>query len=136
MKEDLKNKVGVLLLTVYCYPTCGTCRKAKKWLNDRKIPYQEIQIADNPPSKEEIKNFQQKSGLPLKKFFNTSGSHYRDQNIKSKMKDEPEEKWLDWLSNDGMLLKRPIITDQEKVTVGFKEDTFEEIWGISAGTKK
>lgn len=117
------------MLTMYCYPTCGTCRKAKKWLDDRKIAYEEIQIAENPPSREQLSDFRKKSGLPLKKFFNTSGKHYRDQDIKTKIKTEPEEKWLEWMAADGMLLKRPILTDQKRVTVGFNEENFEKVWG-------
>ncbi|MCI1857253.1 MAG: arsenate reductase family protein [Sporolactobacillus sp.] len=124
------------MLTVYCYPTCGTCRKAKKWLNERGIGYREIRIDEQPPSREQIALFQRESGLPLKKFFNTSGRHYRDRHIKDQMKTNPEEKWLNWLAEDGMLLKRPIITDGRKVTVGFKEDEFARQWGNLQATKK
>ncbi|WP_338062841.1 arsenate reductase family protein [Sporolactobacillus pectinivorans] len=124
------------MLTMYCYPTCGTCRKAKKWLDERQISYQEIQIVDHPPDREQLIEFCRKSGLPLKKFFNTSGSHYRAQNIKTKMKTEPEENWLNWLAADGMLIKRPLIVGRDKVTVGFREDTFEEKWGNGTGMKK
>ncbi|RYL93726.1 arsenate reductase family protein [Sporolactobacillus sp. THM19-2] len=114
---------------MYGYPTCGTCKKARKWLNDHDINYSEIQIAEHPPAKNELRSLYRKSGLPLKKFFNTSGRHYRDQDIKTKIRTEPEEKWLEWLSADGMLIKRPIITDGEHVTVGFNPQQFEAIWG-------
>ncbi|CAM3026733.1 Spx/MgsR family RNA polymerase-binding regulatory protein [Sporolactobacillus spathodeae] len=117
------------MLKIYCYPTCGTCKKAKKWLDAKKIAYDEIQIADNPPTKEELRQFQRASGLPLKKFFNTSGKHYRDKDIKNKLKVEPEEKWLDWLAEDGMLLKRPLAVADGLVTVGFDEAIFEKSWG-------
>lgn len=117
-----------MALTFYWYPKCGTCRKAKKWLEEKGIAFEPIHIVENPPSKEQIKNFYHKSGLELKKFFNTSGQKYRQLGLKDKVKTASEEELLDLLASDGMLLKRPIITDGEKVTVGFKEDQFEQTW--------
>ncbi|UCZ52575.1 arsenate reductase family protein [Bacillus shivajii] len=115
-------------ITFYQYPKCGTCRKAKKWLDDNGISYEDVHIVDNPPSKEELKSFYEKSGLELKKFFNTSGKKYRELGLKDKVKTASEEELLDILASDGMLMKRPIVTDGEKVTVGFKEETFDSTW--------
>lgn len=115
-------------LTFYWYPKCGTCRKAKKWLDDQHLSYKEIHIAENPPSKEELKGLYQKSGLELKKFFNTSGQKYRELGVKDKMKTATEDELLDTLASDGMLIKRPILTDGEKVTVGFNEDEYAATW--------
>lgn len=117
-----------MALTMYWYPKCGTCRKAKKWLEDHGIDFREIHIVENPPSKEELKSFYEKSGLELKKFFNTSGQKYRQLGLK-KVKTATDEELFDLLASDGMLIKRPIVTDGEKVTVGFKEEEFEKIWG-------
>ncbi|MDP4106303.1 MAG: arsenate reductase family protein [Bacillota bacterium] len=115
-------------LTFYWYPKCGTCRKAKKWLDDHQLSYQEIHIVDNPPSREELEDFYQKSGLPINKFFNTSGQKYRELGLKDKVKTASEQELLDLLASDGMLIKRPILTDGEKVTVGFNEESFEKTW--------
>ncbi|WP_175990436.1 arsenate reductase family protein [Bacillus sp. Marseille-Q1617] len=115
-------------LSFYSYPKCGTCRKAKKWLEDNNADFNEIHIVENPPSKDELKSLYEKSGLPLKKFFNTSGKKYRELGLKDKVNDAPDEELLEILSSDGMLIKRPITTDGSKVTVGFKEETFEDTW--------
>lgn len=85
-------------------------------------------ITKQPPSREELEELYKKSGLEIKKFFNTSGKKYRELGLKDKVKSADEEELLDILASDGMLLKRPIVTDGEKVTVGFKEDVFEEVW--------
>ncbi|MCO7176060.1 Spx/MgsR family RNA polymerase-binding regulatory protein [Sporolactobacillus kofuensis] len=118
-----------MLLTMYSYPTCGTCRKAKKWLNDHAIAYHEINISLDPPNREALHRFIRQSGQPIGKFFNISGKRYRELGIKEKKKVEPEENWLDWLAADGMLIKRPILSDGEKTTVGFSEALFEKEWG-------
>ncbi|PAE59893.1 hypothetical protein CHH88_10325 [Bacillus subtilis] len=115
-------------LTFYWYPKCGTCRKAKKWLEEHGKEKNEIHIAEQPPSKEELKALYEKSGLDLKKFFNTSGMKYRELNLKEKLYHMSEDEQLELLASDGMLIKRPLTTDGEKVTVGFKEDQFEENW--------
>lgn len=116
------------MLTFYCYPTCGTCRKAKKWFNDEGIEYEEVHIVENPPTRAQIKYFYEKSGLELRKFFNTSGKKYRELGLKNQVKTASEAELLDLLASDGMLLKRPIVTDGNKVTVGFKEELFVENW--------
>lgn len=115
-------------LTFYWYPKCGTCRKAKKWLEEHGKEINEIHIAEQPPSKEELKALYEKSGLDLKKFFNTSGMKYRELNLKEKLYHMSDDEQLELLASDGMLIKRPLTTDGEKVTVGFKEDQFEENW--------
>ncbi|MFT8361905.1 MAG: arsenate reductase family protein [Sporolactobacillus sp.] len=123
------------MLVLYCYPTCGTCKKAKQWLKTHDIEFTERQIAETPPTKEQLRAFQKASGLPLKKFFNTSGKHYRDQGMKDKLKNAPEDKWLDWLAADGMLVKRPIAVDGDAVTIGFNETDFEKTWLNKAAKK-
>ncbi|MDQ0257608.1 arsenate reductase [Evansella vedderi] len=115
-------------LTFYQYPACGTCRNAKKWLDEQGIDYEEIHIVNDPPSKEKLRELYEKSGLELKKFFNTSGKKYRELGVKDKIKTASDDELLDLLASDGMLIKRPIVTDGKKVTVGFKEETFNEVW--------
>ncbi|WP_240374966.1 arsenate reductase family protein [Bacillus piscicola] len=115
-------------LTYYGYSRCGTCRKAKKWLDDQEIAYNESDIVTSPPSREELEQLWKKSGLELRKFFNTSGKKYRELGLKDKVKTATADELLDILATDGMLIKRPLITNGEQVTVGFKEDQFEETW--------
>lgn len=115
-------------LTFYGYPNCGTCRKATKWLDEHKFSYDYVHIVEHPPSKEQLKDFYEKSGVELKKFFNTSGQSYRELGLKDRMKDLSEEEQFELLASDGKLIKRPIVTDGTTVTVGFKEDEFESKW--------
>lgn len=113
-------------VTFYWYPKCSTCRKAKKWLDENHVSYEEVHIVDNPPSRELLEDLYKKSGLELKKFFNTSGQKYRDLGLKDKLKESSEDELLDLLASDGMLIKRPLTTDGNKVTLGFKEEMFKE----------
>lgn len=115
-------------LTVYAYPKCSTCRKAQKWLDEHQLEYKMIHIVEEPPSKNQIQDIISKSELPMKKFFNTSGMKYRELGLKDKVKSASEDEMLEWLASDGMLLKRPIVTDGDKVTVGFNEDNFSNTW--------
>ncbi|MFS0636981.1 arsenate reductase family protein [Mesobacillus foraminis] len=117
-----------MALTFYWYPKCGTCRNAKKWLDANGLEYKEIHIVENPPSKEELESLYKKSGLELKKFFNTSGQKYRELGLKDKIKTAGEDELLELLASDGMLIKRPLLTDGDKVTVGFKEDEYKNMW--------
>ncbi|MED4080163.1 arsenate reductase family protein [Halalkalibacterium halodurans] len=117
-----------MALTFYQYPKCGTCQKAKKWLDEHGIEVNSVHIVEQPPSKEELKRLYEKSGLELKKFFNTSGKKYRELGLKDKVKEASEDELLETLASDGMLIKRPILTDGDKVTVGFKEAEYEETW--------
>jgi len=104
------------------YPKCGTCRKAKKWLDDNKIVYEDRNIKEEKPTAEELRNFAQLSGLPLKKFFNTSGLLYKSMGLKDKLSDMSDDEKINLLSSDGMLVKRPIVVKENKVLVGFKEE--------------
>ncbi|WP_096202509.1 arsenate reductase family protein [Bacillus sp. FJAT-45350] len=117
-----------MALTFYWYPKCGTCRKAKAWFEENGVEYNDVHIVDNPPSREQLEELYKKSGLEIKKFFNTSGKKYRELGLKDKVKSSSDEELLDLLATDGMLIKRPIVTDGEKVTVGFKEEDFEQTW--------
>ncbi|RFB15049.1 arsenate reductase family protein [Bacillus sp. HNG] len=117
-----------MALTFYWYPKCGTCRKAKKWLEEHQVAFEEIHIVENPPSKEQLKEMYQNSGLELKKFFNTSGQKYRELGLKDKISSASEDELLNLLASDGMLIKRPLTTDGNKVTVGFNETNFEANW--------
>ena len=116
-------------LTFYGYDSCGTCRKAKKWLKEHNINFKDVPIIDSPPSKVELAKFLEISGLPIKRFFNASGRRYRELGMKDKIQTSSVDELLNWLASDGLLIKRPIITDNEKVTVGFDEETFEKVWG-------
>ncbi|MDE6539786.1 MAG: arsenate reductase family protein [Ruminococcus sp.] len=104
-----------------CYPKCTTCKKAQKWLDDNGIEYIIRDIKENNPSYEELKEWHKKSGLPLKKFFNTSGMLYKSMNLKDKLPEMSEEEQLKLLATDGMLVKRPILVTENNVLVGFKE---------------
>lgn len=115
-------------LRFYWYPKCGTCRKAKKWLEEHNIQFEEIHIVEKPPTVGELKELYHNSGFELKKFFNTSGMKYRELGLKDKVGTATEEELLEMLASDGMLIKRPIVTDGKKVTVGFKESDFEQTW--------
>ena len=114
-------------MVVLCYPRCGTCKKALKWLDDNGIRYDYRHIVEENPTKEELKEWYVKSGLPLKKFFNTSGLKYKELNLKDKIPQMTEEEIFDLLSTDGMLVKRPILIDGEKILVGFKESEWESL---------
>ncbi|WP_246946124.1 arsenate reductase family protein [Bacillus pinisoli] len=117
-----------MAVTFYWYPKCGTCRNAKKWLEANQISFNEVHIVEDAPSKETLHELFKTSGLELKKFFNTSGMKYRELGLKDKLKTATEDEMLEILASDGMLVKRPIITDGQKVTVGFNEKQFEETW--------
>ena len=109
-----------------CYPKCTTCKKAKKWLDENNIEYSERHIAEENPSYEEQKEWHGKSGLPVKKFFNTSGMIYRDMKLKDKLPDMSEDEQLKLLATNGMLVKRPMVIDGDNVLVGFREAEWEE----------
>ena len=104
-----------------CYPKCSTCQKAKKWLEEHKINYTERNIAESNPSYEELKEWHARSGLPLKRFFNTSGLLYKEMKLKDKLPTMSEDEQLKLLAANGMLVKRPLLIDGNTVFVGFKE---------------
>lgn len=110
-----------------CYPKCSTCQKAKKWLDEHDLEYTERHIVENNLSYEELKEWYEKSGLALKRFFNTSGLLYREMELKNKLPKMSEEEQLKLLSTNGMLVKRPMLVDGDKVFVGFKESEWEKL---------
>ena len=108
------------------YPACTTCKKAKKWLDERQVSYEDRHIKEQNPTLDELKQWHKTSGLPLKKFFNTSGQLYKSMNLKDKLPDMSEEEQYSLLASDGMLVKRPILVGTDFVLVGFKEMEWEE----------
>ncbi len=114
------------MIRFYGYAKCSTVRKAKKWLNENNIQFEEIEITENPPSKEELERIYKLSGYEIKKFFNTSGVKYRELGLKDVIKTESEDNLLEILSSDGMLIKRPLVYDDKNVLLGFKEDEWKE----------
>lgn len=113
------------MLFIY-YPKCSTCQKAKKWLDAQEISYTERHIVEENPTYEELKEWQERSGLPLKKFFNTSGMLYKEMQLKDKLPQMSEEEQLRLLASSGMLVKRPVIVDGDTVLTGFREKEWEE----------
>ncbi|MFD1032428.1 arsenate reductase family protein [Metaplanococcus flavidus] len=116
------------MMDFYWYPQCSSCQKAKKWLAAHEVDFKEIHIVDNPPTKEELKRIVDSSGIDLKKFFNTSGQQYRELQLKDKLGEMSADEKLELLSSNGMLIKRPLVWDGEKATLGFKEEAFENSW--------
>ena len=108
-----------------CYPKCSTCQKAKKYLDDNNIKYEERDIKINNPSYEELKKWYQLSSLPLKSFFNTSGLLYKEYQLKEKLPNMTEDEQLQLLATNGMLVKRPLLVSDDKVLVGFKVKEWE-----------
>ncbi len=113
------------MLTFICYPKCTTCQKARKWLEENAIAYEMRDIKTERPSVQELAAWHQTSGLPLKKFFNTSGLLYKSMNLKEKLPAMSEPKMLELLASDGMLVKRPLLVGNGVVLVGFKEAAWE-----------
>lgn len=114
-------------MKIYCYPKCTTCQRAIKWLDSKSIEYELINIKENNPDKETLRTLWQKSGLELKKFFNTSGILYREMELSKKLPAMNDEEKLDLLATDGMLVKRPIFITENTVLVGFKESEWEKV---------
>ena len=110
-----------------CYPKCTTCQRAKKFLDENGVQYELRDIKLQNPSYDEIKKWYEMSGLPLKKFFNTSGLLYKSMELKNKLPNMSEEEQLRLLATDGMLCKRPILIDGDNVLVGFKEAQWESL---------
>jgi arsenate reductase len=109
------------------YPPCSTCRKAKAWLDGRGVDYEDRHIKENNPTYEELKAWYEQSGLPLKRFFNTSGLKYKELNLKERLPNMTEEEQLRLLASDGMLVKRPILLTESAVLVGFREKEWEAL---------
>lgn len=113
-------------MKVYEYPKCTTCKKALKWLRENGKEFEDIDIKENNPGKQVLKAAYEQSGLPLKKFFNTSGQKYRELQLKDKLPDMTEDEQLELLAGDGMLVKRPLVIADDVVLVGFKEAEWSE----------
>lgn len=115
------------MLLVLEYPKCSTCKKALSWLKEKNVPYTERHIVEQNPTKEELTEWYRKSGLPLKRFFNTSGNRYKELNLKDKLSEMSEEEQLQLLSTDGMLVKRPLVIGDSFVLTGFKEPEWQRL---------
>ena len=114
------------MIEFICYPKCSTCMKAKKWLDENKIEYTLRNIKDDKPTFDELSQWYKKSGLPIKRFFNTSGLLYKSMNLKQKLPEMTEEEMLTLLASDGMLVKRPVLVCDSFVLTGFKQSEWEE----------
>lgn len=108
------------------YPKCSTCQKAKKWLDENGVEYTDRHIVENNPTYEELKEWHERSGLPLKKFFNTSGMLYKSMQLKDKLPTMSDDERLKFLATDGMLVKRPLIVSDDFVLTGFREKEWTE----------
>ena len=111
---------------VYCYSKCTTCKKALKWLEDNKIEHTVIDIKADHPDEDTLRALHKKSGLPLRRFFNTSGQLYREMELSRKLPDMSEDEMIGILASDGMLVKRPLLVTETAVIPGFKEDAWRE----------
>lgn len=109
------------------YPKCSTCKRAKAWLMENGVVFDDRHIVEDNPTAEELKEWWEKSGLPLKKFFNTSGLVYKEQNLKERLPDMSEEEQLALLATNGMLVKRPLVIGEDFVLIGFKEAEWERL---------
>ena len=114
------------MMKFVCYPKCTTCQKAKKWLDENGVVYELRDIKEDKPNIDELKLWFEMSGLPLKKFFNTSGLLYKSMELKTKLPEMSEEEQLKLLSTDGMLVKRPLLIGDNFVLTGFKESDWSE----------
>ena len=115
------------MIKVYCYSRCTTCQKALKWLHDNGIEYELIDIKSDHPGEEELRAYYAMSGLPLKRFFNTSGIPYREMGLSKKLPGMSEDEQLALLATDGMLVKRPLVVGDDLVLTGFREEEWERL---------
>ena len=116
-------------MKIYCYSRCSTCKKALAWLDERGIKYELIDIKEQHPGEEELKSYHRLSGLPLKKFFNTSGMIYREMELSKKLPTMSEDEQYALLATDGMLVKRPVLVTDTAVLTGFREKEWEALLG-------
>ena len=114
-------------MKVYCYSKCTTCKKALKWLDENKIKYELIDIKEDHPDEKTLKLLHKKSGLPLRRFFNTSGLIYREMELSKKLPNMSEDEMFKLLASDGMIVKRPLLVADDKVLVGFKEEEWKSL---------
>lgn len=117
-------KMAILFLE---YPKCSTCKNAKKWLEQQNITFTDRHIVEQNPTAEELKAWHEKSGLPLKKFFNTSGMLYREMQLKDKLPKMTQQEQYDLLATNGMLVKRPLVVGDDFILLGFKETEWEKL---------
>lgn len=117
----------MIMIKVYCYSKCSTCKKALKWLDDRGVAYEKIDLKENNPGEAELREYHAKSGLPLKRFFNTSGMIYRDLELSKKLPSMSDDEQFALLASDGLLVKRPLLVKDDTVLTGFREKEWEEI---------
>ena len=115
------------MILVLEYPKCSTCKKALKWLEEYEVPFIKRHIVEENPSEQELTEWYHKSGLPLKKFFNTSGNLYKEMHLKDKLPQMSEEEQLSLLATNGMLVKRPLVVGEDFVLTGFKEAEWEQL---------
>ena len=115
------------MIKVYCYSKCTTCKKALKWLDEKGVKYELIDIKENHPDEKTLRTLHEKSGLPLKRFFNTSGQIYREMELSKRLPDMSEDEQFALLASDGMLVKRPLLVTGETVLTGFREAEWERI---------
>lgn len=109
------------------YPKCSTCQKAKKWLTENNIDFTDRNIVEQNPTVEKLSTWFKQSGLPLKRFFNTSGMLYKEQNLKDKLPTMSEEEQLELLASNGMLVKRPLLIGEDIILIGFRQDDWEKL---------
>ena len=126
LKEMTYGGYDIMNVLFLEYPKCTTCKKAKNWLTESGVEFTPRDIVKENPSKEEIKAWYEKSGLPLKRFFNTSGLVYKDLGLKDKLADMSEEEQIEILASNGMVVKRPLIVADDFVLIGFKQPQWEE----------
>lgn len=126
----MRKKGGNFMVLFLEYPKCSTCKKAKKWLEDHQVNYDDRHIVEDNPTMEELKEWVGRSGLPLRRFFNTSGMKYRELQLKDRLPKMSEEEQLELLATDGMLVKRPLLVLEDRVIPGFKEKEWLEGLGL------
>lgn len=117
------------MLKVYCYSRCTTCKKALKWLDENGFEYDLHDLKEDHPDENELQSLYERSGYPLKKFFNTGGMVYRELGLAKKLKDMNEDEQFSILASDGMLVKRPLVISGDKILLGFKEEEWESLKG-------
>lgn len=115
------------MIKVYCYSKCSTCKKALKWLDEKKVKYELIDLKENNPDEKTLRKYHKQSKLPLKRFFNTSGMIYREMELSKKLPDMSEDEQFKLLASDGMLVKRPMLVTDKTVLTGFKESEWEKV---------
>lgn len=125
--NGLRKEANTMECTFIEYPKCSTCKKAKQWLEERQTAFADRNIKEQNPAKEELKEWHERSGLDIKRFFNTSGMLYKEMKLKDKLPGMSLEEKYDLLSTDGMLVKRPILVTEKGVTTGFKPEEWEKL---------